>query len=88
VQLAAPEFHSAARKSRQPFDIFQFGRSQGDNVSIGKIPAIIESSGIAKISRQLELAGKADPFAVVVEAGGFGSVGDRDRTLFWPIRIA
>ncbi|HEV2691131.1 MAG TPA: hypothetical protein VGV35_21390 [Bryobacteraceae bacterium] len=67
VQAAAPPSEAAAEKARKPFDIFHFGRAQCRDVAIGKIGAVVESAGIAKISRRPKLGGETDAVAVMQE---------------------
>jgi hypothetical protein len=51
VQPAAPKCDAAARKAREPIDVFCFRGAQGGDVSIGEVGSIVESAGITKILR-------------------------------------
>ena len=82
VQAAAPGRDAAAGKAGEPFDIFHFGRAQCRDVVIRKIAAIVESAGIAKISRRPELGGETDTVAVMKERNvGRNRVGVFFRTV-------
>src|SRR5258708_31861720 len=72
MQAAAPGFEAATGEAGEPFYIFEFGRAQRGNAAIGKVALVVESSGIAKVPRQLKLRRETEALSVLEGAHGDG----------------